>query len=398
MTTISPLAESLPTSGIRDMMARAALLDGLVHLEVGEPGFQTPDHIVEAAFQAVREGATRYTPSAGVPALREAVAERVSARWGRPVGAAQVMITAGAVSALSTSVLATVGPGDELLLPDPGWPNYNSMAQLCGAVTRTYPLPAENGFVPDPDQIARLVTPRTRAMIINTPGNPTGAVFGPDVVRALVELSERHGFQLIADEIYEDLVFGAAHESAAREGEGAIYVSGCSKTYAMTGWRLGWAVAPEPVVRAMEKLVEPLVSCASSVSQAAADAALRGPQDCVAEMREAYQRRRDLVVDTLGPAGLLPVPPEGGFFALVDLGATGLKGMELALEVLDDARVATVPGAGFGTGIDSMVRISFAAADEDVAEGCARLLAFHERRGAHQPIATPSLRGSEPPA
>jgi aspartate aminotransferase/aminotransferase len=283
-----------------------------------------------------------------------------------------------------------------VLLPDPGWPNYWSMAQLSGAVVRTYPLAAERGFVPDPDEVAALVTPRTRALVMNTPGNPTGGVFGPDVVRALVELAERHRFRLISDEIYEDLTFGASHTSAALDGEEVIYISGCSKTYAMTGWRLGFAVAPEPVVQAMEKLQEPLVSCASSVSQAAALAALRGPQDCVAEMRAAYARRRDVVVDVLGSAGLLPTPPVGGFFALVDLGATGLIGTELARAVLESARVATVPGAGFGTTIDGMVRVSFAAVDDDVAEGCRRLLDFHERRGGHQPSATPSLRGSEP--
>ena len=387
MTTISPLAQALPTSGIRAMMTRAALLDDVIHLEVGEPGFRTPDHILEAAFKAAREGATRYTPTGGVPALREAVAERVSARWERSVGPGEVIITAGAVSALATATLATVGRGEEVLLPDPGWPNYHSMVELCGASAVTYPLPASNGFVPDPAQIEALITPRTRAMIINTPGNPTGAVFAPDVVRELVRLAERHGFQLISDEIYEDLVFGTAHESAARRSDAPVYVSGCSKTYAMTGWRLGFAVAPEPVIRAMEKLQEPLVSCASSVSQAAADAALRGPQECVAEMREAYERRRDIVVETLGPAGLLPVAPTGGFFALVELGATGLSGMELGFEVLDETRVATVPGAGLGTTIDTMVRLSFAAADEDVAEGCARLLAFHDRRAGHQPSA-----------
>jgi aspartate/methionine/tyrosine aminotransferase len=203
--------------------------------------------------------------------------------------------------------------------------------------------------------------------------------------------------RLIADEIYEDLMFGPPHVSAAERGEDVVYVSGVSKTYAMTGWRLGWAIAPEHVVSAMEKLQEPLLSCASSVSQAAAEAALRGPQDCVDDMRAAYARRREAVIAALEPAGLLPVLPRGGFFALADLRGTGLAGLGLARTVLEEARVATVPGAAFGSSIDAMVRVSFAAADEHVIEGCARLLDFHARR-AHQPSATPSLRGSDPAA
>jgi aspartate/methionine/tyrosine aminotransferase len=384
----------MPASGIREMMGRAARMDDVVHLEVGEPGFRTPEHIIDAASRAARDGHTRYTPAAGIPALREAVADRVSERWGRAVTAEQVIVTVGGVNALALAGLASLDRGDEVLLPDPGWPNYASLAELTGATAVTYPLPAELGFAPDLDRLATLVTPRTRALVINTPGNPTGGVFDAGVVEGLVSLCDRHGIRLIADEMYEDFVFGASHASAGAAGEDVIYVSGCSKTYAMTGWRLGFAVAPEPVVTAMERLQEPLVSCASSISQAAAVAALRGPQDCVAEMRAAYERRRDTVVELLGPE-LVPVTPKGGFFAMVDLGATGLRGMELGLAVLESARVATVPGAAFGTTIDGFVRVSFAAADDDVREGCRRLLEFH---AAHQPMATPSLRGSEPPA
>lgn len=378
----SKLAESLPSSGIREMMRRAGAMDDVVHLEVGEPSFRTPEHIVEAAFAAARGGATRYTPSAGIPSLREAVAERTSQRWQRPVSADQVMITAGAVNALALAAMATLDEGDEVLLPDPGWPNYVGMAKLTRAVPRAYALDPEFGYVPDPERVATLVTPRTKAMVINTPGNPSGAVFAPDVVLALARLAEQRGFRLISDEIYEDLVYGVPHVSAARDSDEVIYVSGCSKSYAMTGWRLGFAVAPAAVVELMEKLTEPLISCSSSVSQAAAEAALREPQDCVAQMRDAYRRRRDIVVRELEPAGVLPVPPTGGFFGLVELGDVGVSGLDLALTLLTEARIATVPGASFGATIDTTVRLSFAAPDKAVREGCARLLAFHERRAA----------------
>jgi aspartate aminotransferase/aminotransferase len=307
---------------------------------------------------------------------------------------AQVIVTVGGVNAVALAGLAALDPGAEVLVPDPGWPNYLSMAELTGATAVTYPLPAERGFAPDPDHLESLITPRTRALVINTPGNPTGGMFDAEVVAALVDLCDRHGIRLISDEMYEDLVFGTTHASAAAGAEEVIYVSGCSKTYAMTGWRVGFAVGPEPVITAMERLQEPLVSCASAISQAAALAALRGPQDCVSEMREAYERRRDTVVQTLGPE-LVPVTPLGGFYAMVDFSATGLGGMDLAFAILDSARVAVVPGASLGTTIDGFVRLSFAASDDVWAEGCRRLLEFH---AAHRPMATPSLRGSEPPA
>lgn len=361
------------------MMGLASTMQGIVHLEVGEPSFPTPSHIVEAAVEAARSGRTGYTPTAGVPALRDAIAARASARWNRPVTADRVLVTAGAVGALANAVLATVDDGDEILLPEPGWPNYTSMARLCGATPRYYQLRAEHGFVPDPDDVAGLVTPRTKAMLINTPGNPTGVVFPAEVLDALVALSRRCGFTLISDEIYEDLVFDGEHVSAARHDDDVLYISGVSKSYAMTGWRLGFIIAPRDVVSAMEKLQEPLVSCAAAVSQAAALAALRGPQDCVATMRDVYRARRDYVARRLTHADVLPAVPAGAFYALVDLSDIGLSGMDLARQLLTEARVATAPGATFGSACDRMVRISFAVDDDELAEGCERLLAFRER-------------------
>lgn len=362
------------------MMGLAATMRDVVHLEVGEPSFPTPPHIVEAAVEAARSGRTGYTPTAGVPALRGAVAARASARWDRTVTADRVMVTSGAVCALAIAGLVTVGAGDEILLPEPGWPNYHSMARLCGATPRSYRLRAEHGFVPDPDEVAALVTPRTKAILLNTPGNPTGAVVPAEVMDALVALSRERGFTVISDEIYEDLVFDGEHASAARLDEDVLYVSGVSKSYAMTGWRLGFVIAPRDVVSAMEKLQEPLVACAATVSQAAALAALRGPQDCVAAMRDVYRRRRDYVAGRLTHAGVLPVVPAGAFYALVDLSDTGLSGMELARALLTEARVATAPGATFGSSCDRMVRISFAVDDDELAEGCERILAFRDGR------------------
>jgi aspartate aminotransferase/aminotransferase len=379
---ISAFAASFPSSGIREMMRLAANLDDVIHLEVGQPSFVTPSHIIAAAGDALARGATGYTPTAGVPALRDAVAERASGRWGRNVTSSEVLIGCGAVGALATAVLATVAEGDEILLPDPGWPNYRSIAMLSRADIRFYPLRPEQGFIPDPDELARLVTTRTKALIINTPGNPTGAVFPEEVVGALAELARRRGFTLISDEIYEDLVFDLPHTSAAREDDQVIYISGWSKSFAMTGWRVGLAIAPPAVISTMEKLQEPLVACAPAVSQAAALAALHGPQECIDEMKVTYRRRRDEISQRLAPAELLWTEPQGAFYALVNLSEVGLTGDELSRELLNQVGVATAPGSTFGQSCQSSVRISFAASDLEVVEGCERILAFREQKMA----------------
>lgn len=375
---ISPLAAGLPSSGIRKMMRMAAGMHDVVHLEVGEPSFPTPRHIIEAASAAALAGATRYTPTAGTDGLRAAVARRMSARWRREVEPGQVIVGAGAVASLAAAVFAAVGPGDEILLPDPGWPNYLSMSLLAGATPRFYRLRKEDAFLPDLDELTTLVGPCTKAMIVNTPGNPTGAVFPRRIVEGLVALSREHGFTLISDEIYEEILFDVEMSSPGSFGPDVVYVSGMSKSYAMTGWRVGFAVAPLDVVQAMEKIQEPLVSCAPAISQAAAEAALSGPQEVVGEMARVYRRRRALVVERLAPLGLLPVVPDGSFYALVDLSATGLKGQELAERLLLQAGVATAPGSTFGPSAASLVRISFAADDEDLVVGCERIIRFHD--------------------
>lgn len=361
------------------MMREAAGLPDIIHLEVGEPSFDTPAPIIDAAVDALRSGATRYTPTAGTWELREAVAARATKKWGRQVTAQEVVISAGAVNALAGAILATVSPGDEILLPDPGWPNYVSLAMLSGATARFYRQLPENGFLPSLDEIRSLITPRTTAMLINTPGNPSGAVFPREMMQELVELARETGITLISDEIYEDIVFDGVHTSVGEFSTDAICISGVSKTYAMTGWRIGYAIAPRVVVEAIEKLQEPLISCPSSVSQVAALAALAQPDESFAHMVESYQRRRDQIMQLFQADGLIPVVPEGAFYALVDFRATGLSGMELAQALLHEAQVAVAPGSTFGDVTGSFVRISFALDDELLKEGGERLLRFHRR-------------------
>ncbi|MCC6313835.1 MAG: pyridoxal phosphate-dependent aminotransferase [Thermomicrobiales bacterium] len=383
MRALSQLAERLPRSGIREIMEVAQGVEGVVHLEVGEPSFITPDHVIDAAAAAAHAGQTRYTANAGIPALREAVAARCAARWGQPAQADEVLVGAGAVNAIVAMLLTVAEDGDEILVPDPGWPNYRSQIMLARGVAVPYPLRPERGYLPDPAELDRLLTPRTKVVITNNPGNPTGAVWSGEAVAALMAWARARDLWVIADEIYEDLIFDGEFTPAAPFArERTIAIGGCSKSYAMTGWRIGWAVAPRELVAPAGKIQEALVSCPSNVSQCAAVAALTGSQACVAEMRAAYHRRRDLVRDLLEPAGLLPNVPRGAFYALVDLRATGMSSVDAARRLIQEERVATAPGSTFGDLAEGMVRVSLASSDEDLQTGCERLLRFAERHAA----------------
>ena len=236
----SALAQALPRSGIREVMDLARQMDDVIVLVVGEPSFNTPAHIIDAAAEAAHSGTTKYTPNAGLPGIRAAVAERYTRRFGRSITPAEVLVTAGAVNALAAIIAGIAEEGDEILIPDPGWPNYVSMIGLARTVPVRYPLHPENGYLPDIGEIEERITPQAKALIINNPSNPTGAVFPEATVRSLVELAKKHDLWLISDEIYEDLIFAGEHVPAARfDAERVITVSGVSKSYAMTGWRIG---------------------------------------------------------------------------------------------------------------------------------------------------------------
>ncbi|MDR7519786.1 MAG: aminotransferase class I/II-fold pyridoxal phosphate-dependent enzyme [Armatimonadota bacterium] len=378
MKPLSRRAQGIQPSGIRQMMERARQIPDVVHLEVGEPDSNTPDHIIQAAAEAARAGFTKYTPSAGLPSLREALARKLSVQNGLPTHADQVVVAPGSVFALAAAMLATVDPDDEVLVPDPGWPNYTSVLQVIGARIIPYPLPRLTGYLPDLAALRRLVTPRTKAMIVNSPSNPTGAVFPRETVQALSDVAVEYDLYLIADEVYEEFVFEGEHVSPALfDSDGrVISVFGFSKTYAMTGWRLGYARAATAVAEVMTRLAEPFVSCPSSVAQKAAEAALAGPRTDVERMREFYRRRRDTVVAILGPEGLLAAVPRGAFYALVDLSRLGADSVALAGRLLEEHHVATVPGEAFGRSGAGLVRISFAAEPRLLEEGCRRIVQF----------------------
>ena len=373
--SLSKRADLMPRSAIREIMALAAGRSDVIHLEVGEPDFGTPSHIIEGAFEAVRAGATRYTGNAGRPTLRAAIAVR-AARRGTPVSPERAIVTVGAIGALFTALMTIVDAGDEVLIPDPGWPNYESIVVLTGGIPVRYPLPESNDFVPDPDDLLGRIGPRTKAILINSPGNPTGAVFPLDIVRRIGAIAALTGVYLISDEIYEDIVFdGARHESMLEHmpEDRLFIVSGVSKSYAMTGWRLGWLICPSHAVAIAEKLQEPVVSCAPTPSQVAAESALAGPQDSVETGRRLFQRRRDIFMNVLGSTGMVAGHPRGAFYGLVKLRDSHGSALEFARKLLIEESVAVVPGDTFGPSTSRMIRLAFTIEDERLTEGLRRI-------------------------
>ncbi len=371
-------ALSMPRSAIRQIMSLAAGRSDVIHLEVGEPDASTPIAITESAFQAAKAGWTRYAPNAGLISLRTKVAARYAQRWGVPVSAEQVVITTGAIGGLFSALLTVLDAGDEVLIPDPGWPNYESIPHLAGATAVRYDMSPENGFLPDLDQIRRLTGPRTKAILINTPSNPTGAIFPGELVRSIVQHAKETGIYVISDEIYEDIVFEGTHVSTGTfGGEDRVFVvSGASKSYAMTGWRLGWVICPPELASVASSLQEPVTSCASTIAQKAAEAAVEGDQSSVREFCQIFRRRRDLVVDMFGNTGLLPIVPEGAFYALIGIGADGPDSLSFCKALLQEKAVAAVPGLTFGPSCVRFIRVAFTINDDDLKTGLGRIRDF----------------------
>ena len=368
---------AVPHSGIREIANLAAAMPGVIRLEVGQPDFRTPDHIVEAAKRALDEGWHGYTQTAGLPSLRERVAAKLRRVNGIDVPAEQVVCGIGGVGVISSAVASLVEPGDEVLIGDPSWTNMRLMLAAAHARPVRYPCPPELGFLPDLDRLEALVTPRTRLLIVNSPNNPTGRVYPPTLLRGLGEVAARHGLWLLSDECYDQIVLDGSDVApgmrAHADPDRVISCFTFSKSYAMTGWRLGYATAHPDVLDSMVKMIEGSASGATTVTQKAAEAALDGPQDCVVEMVAAYRRRRDLAVELLREAGLLVVEPEGAFYVMADVSATGMDGLAFAKRLLHERGVAVAPGTAFGPATDGMARVSLASADDDLREGLGRL-------------------------
>ncbi|MFP3896639.1 MAG: pyridoxal phosphate-dependent aminotransferase [Anaerolineales bacterium] len=375
MKNLSHTVNGLERSPIRFMLDRAAQVPDAIHLEIGQPDFPTPPHIIEAAVDAARHAYTGYTANAGMWPLREAAATKLARENDIYVSPEQIVVTIGAMEGVFASMAVLLDPGDQILLPDPGYGNFVMASRLVHADFRLYPTLIDRGFIPDFEALEGMVTKRTRALFVNSPSNPTGAVYPQEVLRECLEFCRRHDLYLISDETYDRLIFEGEHFSPARwDDKGrVISIFTVSKTYSMTGWRVGYVVANDDVVQAMIKIQEPLVSCVNTVAQHAATAALTGPQDCVQEMLEHYRKRRDLAVDLAEELGLAVSYPQGAFYMLVDISGQPLNSLDFACELLDAEKVTVAPGCAFGDLCDRYVRISLCASEEDLTRGLTRL-------------------------
>ena len=368
---------ALRRSAIREVFDAADRRPEAIRLEVGEPSFRTPDHIIEAALEAAQAGHTRYTPNGGLWSLRELLAQKITTADGFPVSPEQVVATPGAMNALFSIYLALLDVGDEVLLPSPGYPNMDEMVSLLGGTPVFYELQADDGYLPDIDRLGALISPRTKAMFINSPSNPTGAVFPGAVVEELVRFAERHDLYLISDEVYDELILDDEREHVAAgrfDGDGrVISVYSFSKIYAMTGWRLGYCATTPELAELLCTLQEPEVSCPSTVSQKAAAAALEGPRGPIEAMRHAYRDRRDQAWELVERLGLDAFRPQGTFYMLIDVSASGLPSHDFVMRLLEEEEVAVAPGEVFGPAGRGLVRVSLAPEPDLLLEGLERL-------------------------
>ncbi|MEM2866068.1 MAG: pyridoxal phosphate-dependent aminotransferase [Candidatus Hadarchaeales archaeon] len=368
--------KNIPPSSTLRVLSLAKRLERegrkILHLEVGEPDFDTPDHVKRAAWEALQRGMTKYTPSEGLPELREAVAERVGAEAGN------VLITPGAKHAIFCAMEAILDPGEEVILPSPCW-TYDGIVLSAGGRPVFLETRMEEGFRVDPGRLERALTPRTKLLVLNSPSNPTGAVLDEENLRAILELARERNLWILTDEIYDHLVYegkSASLLSLAGSLEGIVYINGFSKTYAMTGWRLGYAVAPKELVAEMNKIQQASTSCVPGFVQVAGLEALRGPQDFVERMREEFRRRRDFLVKGLSSLGLRCLPPQGAFYVFPRLPEGMGDSTRFCELLLEKAGIASVPGAGFGPFGEGHVRFSFACSMEVLRETLEKLGEF----------------------
>ena len=354
----------------------------IINLGIGQPDFSTPEHIVEAAVKALRDGAHGYTPATGIPPLREAVAADITARTGLETSAEHVMIVPGGKVTMFMAILMFGEPGADILYPDPGFPIYRSMIEFTGARPVPIPIREENGFAFDPDEVAAQMTPQTRLVIVNSPANPTGGVSSPDAVKRLVKvLEDRPDVAVMSDEIYSRMTYdGLPHVSLGSFEslrDRLILLDGWSKTYAMTGWRLGWSLWPPALFDKARKLAVNAWSCVNAPTQFAGLAALTGPQDAVDTMMAAFDDRRLAVVEALnGLPGVSCITPKGAFYAFPNITETGWKAKPLADALLNETGVALIGGPDFGILGEGYVRVSYAASKDRIMEAVARMDGF----------------------
>ncbi|WP_186828438.1 pyridoxal phosphate-dependent aminotransferase [Pseudomonas chlororaphis] len=355
--------------------------EDIVDLGGGEPDFRTPEHVVDAAVEALSDGDTHYTPSRGTKALLDAVAHKYKTEHALDLAADKnIIITPSAKHALFIALMTLLDEGDEIIIPTPSWVSYKAMAAMAGATVKAVPLDGRNGFLLEPQVLEQAITPRTKAILINNPNNPTGRVLTREEVEGVVQVALKHGLYIISDEIYERVIYGQARHISIASIAGAeditVTISGFSKAYAMTGWRLGYVVAAEPIANEMLKVHQHTVGCAGSFIQRGGIAALKGCQQRIADMVTAYQRRRDRLIDGLEKIpGIQCIAPEGALYIFASIADLGFENsLSFTRWLLSTAKVAVTPGTAFGEGGEGYIRLSFAGSDEAIDEAVKR---FH---------------------
>lgn len=376
----------LGTESAFEVLAEARRIEAtgksVIHLEIGEPDFDTPGNIIEAAYSAMSSGATHYTPAAGIPEVRDAIAASMARRGGVPVDPDQVVVVPGSKNILHFALLSCVEAGEEVILPDPGYPVYRSLTDFVGAVARPIRLREEMKFGMDMDELESLISPRTRMVIINSPQNPTGGVLSTSDLDRLAELAIQHDLLVLSDEIYSRICFSdlpAPIWSRPGMAERTIVLDGLSKTYAMCGWRLGFGVMPRELAQRMETLLINTSSCAAAFTQLAAVEALDSPssEDAVIRMVAEFRERRDVLVEGLNSIpGVSCLLPEASFYAFPNITATGMSSREMASRLLHESGVAVLAGEAFGEGGKGFIRLAYTKGLPEIREAVQRVARF----------------------
>lgn len=376
---ISRRAEAIPMSGIRKMFEVAKSYENVVNLCIGEPGFKTPQNIVDAAKEVLDEGYIKYTSTIGIDELRQAIADKLKRDNGIEVGSiSEIIITNGAGESLALSLQAIINPGDEIIIPNPAWTNYQGYVSASGGKEVRVDTFEKDNFSIKAAAIEEKITDKTRVIMLNSPSNPTGAVIAKEEWIKIGRLAKKNDIMIISDEPYEKIVYDDAVNfslaSLEEFKDNVLTVNSLSKTYAMTGWRVGYTHGPAHIIRGMVKLQESLSTCINYISQRAGVEALNGPQDAVDEMVEVYKKRRDLLVNGLNELeGVTCLMPQASFYAFPNIKSLNMTSQEVAEALIKEVQVVTTPGSAFGTAGEGYLRLSFASSEEDIIEAIKRL-------------------------
>ncbi len=382
---IADRVRQIPPSGIRRFFDIAATMPDVISLGIGEPDFVTPRHILEAGIRSLQRGETKYTSNSGTLELRQAISADLQRRYGVVYDAeTEILVTVGVSEGLYLAINAFINPGDEVIVPQPCFVAYTAEVTLAGGVPAPIATRVEDSFQVTAQQIEAAITPRTSALLIGYPNNPTGAVMSRALLQEVCEAAARHDLLIISDELYDRLVYDAEHvcvPSLPGMRERTVLLGGFSKNYAMTGWRIGYAAAPAPLLAAMRKIHQYTIMSAPTTAQAAALAALTADDDCVQAMRAEYDRRRRLIVAGLNQIGMPCFEPQGAFYAFPSIAGSGMSDEEFAERLLQEEQVAVVPGSAFGAGGAGYVRCSYATAYEKIEIALERMARFVQRHG-----------------